>query len=56
MTFTKFDIAKNVIIADLGAILVGANVDHTAQYFTRLHEFSQRPRLPGGYERVRASL
>ncbi len=28
VTFTKFDIAKNVIIADLGAILVGANVDH----------------------------
>ena len=28
VTFDKFDLAKNVIVADLGAILSGANVDH----------------------------
>lgn len=28
VTFTKFDLGKNTIVADLGAILVGANVDH----------------------------
>jgi len=28
VTFAKFDIAKNSIVADLGAILAGANVDH----------------------------
>ena len=28
VTFDKFDPAKNVIVADLGAILSGANVDH----------------------------
>ena len=30
VTFTRFDIAKNTIVADLGAILAGANVDHNA--------------------------
>jgi uncharacterized repeat protein (TIGR04052 family) len=28
VTFTKFDAASNTIVADLGAILAGANVDH----------------------------
>ena len=28
VTFNKFDLGKNVIVADLGAILRGANVDH----------------------------
>ena len=28
VTFTKFDVASNTIVADLGAILAGANVDH----------------------------
>jgi uncharacterized repeat protein (TIGR04052 family) len=28
VTFAKFDAAKNTVIADLGAILAGANVDH----------------------------
>lgn len=28
VTFDKFDLGKNVVVADLGAILAGANVDH----------------------------
>ena len=28
VTLTKFDVASNTIVADLGAILAGANVDH----------------------------
>jgi hypothetical protein len=28
VTFDKFDPGKNVIVADLGALLAGANVDH----------------------------
>jgi len=28
VTFAKFDIAKNIVVTDLGAILAGANVDH----------------------------
>jgi hypothetical protein len=28
VTFDKFDPSKNVVVADLGAILSGANVDH----------------------------
>jgi uncharacterized repeat protein (TIGR04052 family) len=30
VTFTKFDLGKNIVAADLGAILTGANVDHNA--------------------------
>jgi hypothetical protein len=30
VTFDNFDPARNVIVADLGAILSGVNVDHNA--------------------------